>query len=63
MISRITPENVLNPTPADSSWRKKSIPFLGGRPKRDIPITADDINNLIIASNTCVTLEEFFSLT
>jgi hypothetical protein len=35
------------------------IPFLHGRPVRDIPISKDDMVNLRIALNTAEDLEEF----
>ena len=63
MISKITPDSTVNPTPSETSWIEKTIPFLGGRPKRDDIIGSDDIVNLIIACNTCTTLEAFFQLT
>jgi hypothetical protein len=63
MLSKITPDKLLNPTSTESSWIEKTIPFLGGRPQRDLTIGSDDIMNLIIACNTCNTLEELFQLT
>ena len=63
MISKITPEKIINPSPSDTSWIEKTIPFMGGRPERDLAITSDDIVNLIIACNTCGSLEEFLHLT
>ena len=63
MFSKITPEKVGNPNSADVSWIEKNIPFLGGRPRRDTVISNDDILNLVIASNTCTTLEEFLKVT
>lgn len=63
MISKITPEKITNQTPAVAPWKQKTIPFLGGRPPRDSIIAQDDIINLIIASNTCRTFDEFFELT
>lgn len=63
MISKITPENVLNEKSSDASLIQKNIPFLGGRPQRNIIISPDDITNLIIACNTCSNLEEFFKVT
>jgi hypothetical protein len=63
MISKITPEKVINPASSDASWIDKTIPFLGGRPNRDISIGSDDVVNLVIACNTCNTFEEFFNLT
>ena len=62
MISKITP-NKINPTSSNVSWVEKTIPFLGGRPERESTIGSDDIVNLVIACNTCGTLEEFFHLT
>ncbi len=35
------------------------IPFLHGRPVREMPITKDDVLNLRIALNTAEDLEEF----
>jgi len=63
MISKITPENVVKESSSDVSLIKKSIPFLGGRPQRDLIISSDDSTNLIIACNTCISLEEFFKVT
>jgi hypothetical protein len=63
MISKITPEKITNKAPVVAPWNQKTIPFLGGRPKRDSIISNDDIMNLLIACNTCQTLDEFFSLT
>ena len=63
MISKITPDRLINPPSSDASWIEKTIPFLGGRPDRDVAITTDDIVNLIIACNTCGSLEEFLHLT
>lgn len=39
-----------------------TIPFMGGRPVRDLVINDDDITNLVIAMNTAVSLEEFLAL-
>ena len=63
MISKITPDKVLRTDSSTVSWIGKFIPFMGGRPRRDTIITDDDIMNLIIACNTCSTLEEFFKVT
>ncbi|MBN1308696.1 MAG: hypothetical protein JXA18_12305 [Chitinispirillaceae bacterium] len=63
MIPKITPDNIINPASFDVSRVEKTIPFLGGRPDRESPIGSDDIVNLVIACNTCSTLEEFFHLT
>jgi hypothetical protein len=63
MISKMTPERLAQPTPSESAWIEKNIPFLGGRPEREAAIGTDDIMNLLIASNTCSTFEEFFNLT
>jgi hypothetical protein len=38
-------------SPKGVAFRKR-IPFLGGRPDRDQPISEDDITNLRIALNT-----------
>jgi len=62
MISKITPEKMVSASSTETSWKEKTIPFLGGRPKRDNIINSDDIMNLIIACNTCRTLEDFFQL-
>lgn len=37
----------------------RPIPFLSGRPDRDVTVDTDDILNLLIALNTSETLEEF----
>jgi hypothetical protein len=37
------------------------IPFLGGRPKRQTVITADDVTNLSIALNTTMSVEELIT--
>jgi hypothetical protein len=63
MISKITPEKITKQTPAVAPWNQKTIPFLGGRPKRDSIIAQDDVMNLIIACNTCRTFDELFELT
>jgi len=63
MISKVTPEKVLRAESANVSWIGKSIPFMGGRPQRDSIIANDDIMNLIIACNTCSSLDEFFKVT
>lgn len=42
--------------------RFKLIPYLKGRPKRDMIIGADDIMNLRIALNTATSLEAFLAL-
>jgi hypothetical protein len=63
MISKITPEKIRNSELNNQSFIEQEIPFLGGRPARDIIINADDIVNLIIACNTCSTLEDFFRKT
>lgn len=39
--------------------REDYIPFLSGRPFRELIINEDDIMNLIIAMNTSHSLEEF----
>ena len=63
MISKTTPEKVLTTGTPNVSWIGKTIPFLGGRPQRDSIINSDDIMNLIIACNTCSSLDEFFKVT
>lgn len=63
MISKITPDHVRNPEAATFSYIEKAIPFLGGRPDRNVNINTDDIVNLIIACNTCGSLEDFFAVT
>ena len=63
MISKTTPEKVLKTGTANDSLIGKAIPFLGGRPQRESIINSDDIVNLLIACNTCSTLEEFFKVT
>ncbi len=35
------------------------IPFMKGRPKRDTVIGKDDIHNVLIALNTCESLDNF----
>ncbi|MFP4417135.1 MAG: hypothetical protein ACOC4C_04520 [Fibrobacterota bacterium] len=44
---------------AGSKSRRKQIPFLKGRPKRNTTIGDDDLTNLRIALNTAKTLDEF----
>jgi hypothetical protein len=39
--------------------KKDYIPFLGGRPQRQTIIGKDDIMNLEITLNTCLTVDEF----
>ncbi|MBN1578973.1 MAG: hypothetical protein JW913_20595 [Chitinispirillaceae bacterium] len=63
MISKITPDKIIHSASSDTSWVEKTIPFLGGRPERESTICPDDIVNLVIACNTCSTLEEFYQLT
>jgi hypothetical protein len=63
MISKITPDNVVNESTSKVSLVLKNIPFLGGRPQRDTIISSDDITNLIIACNTCSCLEDFYKVT
>jgi hypothetical protein len=63
MISKITPEKIRNQDSNETSLIERSIPFLGGRPARDVLINSDDIINLIIATNTCSSLEEFIKIT
>ena len=63
MLSKITPDKIAKQTPDVAPWNQKTIPFLGGRPKREAIISNDDIMNLLIACNTCRTLEDFFALT
>jgi hypothetical protein len=40
---------------------KDYIPFLSGRPKREMTINANDVMNLKIALNTTGSIEEFIS--
>ncbi len=61
MIYKVTPEKLVN-TNQQKTW-KEAIPFLGGRPDREVVIGTDDVTNLIIACNTCASLEEFFRQT
>lgn len=63
MISKVTPEKVTRTSSKETSLIGKTIPFMGGRPQRDLIISSDDITNLIIACNTCRNLEEFFTVT
>jgi len=63
MLSKITPDQVQSTEAAFYSYIEKEIPFLGGRPNRSLDINSDDIVNLVIACNTCSTLEEFFAVT
>ncbi len=37
------------------------IPFMGGRPERNLVIGADDILNLVILLNTTLTVEAFIN--
>jgi hypothetical protein len=62
MTSKVTPEKLLQTSHTQTSWKERTIPFLGGRPVRDSVITSDDIMNLIIACHTCRNLDEFFLL-
>jgi hypothetical protein len=41
--------------------KKDYIPFLGGRPKREIIINKDDITDLEITLNLCFTVNEFLA--
>ena len=43
----------------DEISRDDYIPFLGGRPLRDLSISEDDVVNLIITLNTARSMEEF----
>lgn len=63
MISKITPEQVRNQETGVRSYIERTIPFLEGRPDRDLTINSDDIVNLIIACNTCSSMEDFFAIT
>ena len=63
MISKITPEKLSSQPSTVAPWNQKTIPFLGGRPKRESIISNDDILNLLIACNTCRTMDEFFEQT
>jgi hypothetical protein len=42
---------------------EQRIPFLTGRPKREDPMGPDDVTNLVIALNTCTSLDELFERT
>lgn len=46
----------------DNVLRPGSIPFLAGRPPREKVIGADDIINLRISLNTCITVEDFLKM-
>ncbi len=48
-----------NPSPVNKYPEK--IPFMEGRPERDLAIKDNDIANLLIALNTCKSLDEFLS--
>lgn len=63
MISKITPEQIRNTEGTTPSYIEQAIPFLGGRPHRDVCINSDDITNLIIACNACDSLDDFFKKT
>ncbi len=63
MISKTTPEKIVKTGLTNDSLIGKTIPFLGGRPQRESIIGNDDIMNLLIACNTCSTLEDFFKVT
>lgn len=52
----------LNHELRESGLKMVRIPFMGGRPERDIVINSDDIINLQIAFGTCKTLKEFFAV-
>ena len=52
--------NFIKPDSCEDSIN--SIPFLGGRPKRDTVINSDDIANLNIALNMAKTFKEFIEL-
>ncbi|MBD3315598.1 MAG: hypothetical protein GF344_07410 [Chitinivibrionales bacterium] len=41
------------------SIRDRTIAFFDGRPAREEPIGNEEINDLLIALNTCTSLEEF----
>ncbi len=41
--------------------RPDYIPFMGGRPKRETIIGADEILNLVILLNTTITVEAFIN--
>jgi hypothetical protein len=43
------------------SLLKNRIPFLQGRPDRELPINHDDMINLAILLNTCKTVDEFLA--
>ncbi len=45
----------------ENSRKRGFIPFLGGRPKRTLVISKDDILNLTILLNTTRTVQDFLS--
>lgn len=60
MISKITPGKPRKNDPQlPLHYMTRRIPFMGGRPKRDTVINSDDIINLVIACNTCSSVDEF----
>ena len=60
MISKMTPEKTKNNDPRQPpQYLRRRIPFMRGRPQRDGVINADDILNLVIACNTCSSLDDF----
>ncbi|MCX7726475.1 MAG: hypothetical protein N2053_06470 [Chitinispirillaceae bacterium] len=63
MVPKISPESVEKRSEEETSYVEKKIPFMRGRPEREGNINSDDILNLIIAINTCSTLEELFDKT
>lgn len=50
------------PVKLDHVMARDYIPFKEGRPRRDTPISPEDIVNLVIALNTATTLDEFLRL-
>ena len=49
-------------TAFESDYYSSNIPFLRGRPRREEIINGDDVNNFLIAVNTCESIDEFISI-